>query len=40
MKHELREYYEQKRKESEKLVEEFKKGAASATPPKPVANSA
>jgi hypothetical protein len=40
MKHELRDYHEQKRKESEKLVEDFKKGVASATPPKPVATRA
>jgi len=41
MKHELRDYYEQKRKESEKLAQGFKKEAMSATPPpKPVATSA
>jgi hypothetical protein len=41
MKHELRDYHEQKRKESEKLAEEFKKEAMSATPPpKPVSKSA
>ena len=41
MKHQLRDYYEQKQKESKKLAEEFKKEAMSATPPpKPVATSA
>ena len=41
MKHELRDYHEHKRKESEKLVEAFKKEAMSATPvPKALSNSA
>lgn len=41
MKLDLREYYEQKQKESEKLMQQAKKEAMSATlPPKPVASSA
>ena len=40
MKHELREYHEQKRKESEKKIEALKKEMLSATPPKPLATSA
>jgi hypothetical protein len=41
MKHELREYHEQKRKENEKKIEALKKEMMSAAPPpKPVATSA
>jgi hypothetical protein len=40
MKHELRDHYEQKRKESEKQVEALKKEMLSAKPPQPLATSA